>query len=82
MLNYKERINIHLSLADVPVRNNQRHAALSIFVYDVDEVYANLLSKEIVIHNPIGTRDYGMRDFDILYPDGYIITFGMYVGNQ
>jgi hypothetical protein len=25
---------------------------------------------------PAGNRDYGMRDFEILDPDGHLLTFG------
>ena len=71
-----------MSLADTPIKANQRHSALYIFVYDVDMVYTDLCSKFVTIQNPIGTRDYGMRDFDILDPSGYVLTFRMYVGDE
>ena len=76
VLNYNDKINIHLSLADHHVNNQQKPVALSIFVYDVDAVYEDLKSKGVKIHHPIGNRDYGMRDFDILDPSGYLLTFG------
>ena len=76
VLTYKDRIHLHLSLADQPIPTHNPYAALYVFVEDADEVYQSLKSKDVKIHHPIGTRDYGMRDFDILDPSGYLLTFG------
>ena len=49
---------------------------MMIFTNDVDEIYKRLEKNGVEIVNPIGTRDYMMRDFDIRDPDGYILSFG------
>ena len=53
-----------------------------IFVHDVDAIYQELLSKNVDITDPIGDRDYGMRDFDIRDPDGNMLSFGKHISNE
>lgn len=79
VLNYQDKIHIHLSLALPKGDTFPNRPALSFFVFDVNAVYAQLQSKGVEIHHPIGTREYGMRDFDILDPDGHLITFGTHI---
>lgn len=45
-------------------------------VTDIDGLHANLLSKNINVHHPIGDRPWGMREFGIRTPDGHRIMFG------
>jgi len=73
-----EHVQIHLSQ-----RPQQAEAAAAgagtmvyIFVQDIDGLYQAYSQREVAIHTPIGDRDYGMRDFDLLDPDGNIISFG------
>jgi len=40
-------------------------------------VYQEFSEKKISINTPIRNREYGMREFDVRDPDGYIIGFGM-----
>ena len=68
-------IGIHLALRSDSYQVNREHVHLAIFVHDVDALYEQCLTKGVVIHHEIGDRDYGMRDFDILDPDGFIIGF-------
>jgi len=51
--------------------------ALCVFVRDVDAVHAELAARGAGVVKPPQTYDYGMRDFDVLDPDGNRITFGM-----
>ena len=53
----------------------KEHAMLCVFVHDVDAVYQELIKAGASIINEIGNREYGMRDFDIKDPDGFIICF-------
>ncbi len=68
-------IGIHLSLKSDKHQISQEHVQIAIFTHDVDEVYRQCQENGIKIHAEIGDRDYGMRDFDITDPDGYIIGF-------
>ena len=52
-------------------------SALSIFVADVDALYAELLARGARITAPLADRPYGMRDFNALDPDGNTLVFGM-----
>ncbi len=73
--NREDAIGIHFSkLAPDDQRNFQ--ASIYVFVYDVDALYQEFNERSVAIHTPIGTRDYGMRDFDILDPDGNMLCFG------
>ncbi|KPM48472.1 VOC family protein [Jiulongibacter sediminis] len=72
----KGGVNIHLSTPDSFNPPSSEHCSLYIFVYNVQEIYEKCLSEGVKILNAPETRDYKMTDFDILDPDGYLITFG------
>ena len=42
----------------------------------IDLLYQKCLEKAVPVHHPIGNRDYQMRDFDVIDPDGHIIEVG------
>jgi len=68
-------VGIHLTKSDREIRQT-RHTSMYIFVHDVDAVSDEFSARGIFFSNPIGDRDYRMRDFDIKDVDGYILTFG------
>lgn len=70
----RNEISIHLTSSGAVLPS--KSTALYIFAYDVDAVYEDLISRGIAIHNDIGNREHGMRDFDVKDPDGHIICFG------
>ena len=57
-------------------------ATIYIFVHDVDAIYREFQSKQAGITNPIGDRDYGMRDFDLTDPEGNRLTFAKHISND
>lgn len=75
VLNREEAVAVHLSKAPTPA-DFGAFTSLYVFVHDVNKLYEEYMAKNVDIHTPIDTRDYGMRDFDIKDPDGYIICFG------
>ncbi|MEM6525619.1 MAG: VOC family protein [Bacteroidota bacterium] len=76
-----ESVSIHFVNRADDRKPSRVHVAMMIFTHDVDKVYKRLKENEVEIINPIGTRDYGMRDFDIKDPDGYILSFGQGLEN-
>ncbi len=69
-------VSIHLAHDSTIVGKIRPYTSIYVFVYDVDAVYNEFVDKKVSIHNPIGDRAYGMRDFDITDPDGFMISFG------
>ena len=76
-----DSVSVHFTKRNDDFTPSKSHPAIYIFVYDVDAVYEELKSKGVPITNPIGDRDYGMRDFDIEDPNGYVLAFGCHVEN-
>ncbi|MEO1051423.1 MAG: VOC family protein [Bacteroidota bacterium] len=72
----REGVGIHLSQLSEDYLPPKEHAALRVFVSDVDQLYAEFQHNNVAILRPIGDREYGMRDFDIKDKDGFILTFG------
>ena len=68
-------IQLHLTLGSEE-EPPQPRPVLYIFTHDIDALYNDLLLKNVKIHSPSEKQDYGMRDFDIVDPDGHRITFG------
>lgn len=73
----EEAVSIHFVEKADDYKPSQCHNTLYIFCHDVDAVYKEVKSKGVSIITTIQTHDYGMRDFDIIDPNGYAISFGM-----
>ncbi len=69
-------VSIHLTERDDDKSPSATHCVLYIFVYDVDEVFQQCKEAGVKITNEPAERDYKMKDFDIMDPDGYLISFG------
>lgn len=76
VINRDDAVGIHLVKSQDGFAPSAAHTSLYIFVHDVDAVYGEYQKSGANITNPIGDRDYGMRDFDIRDPNGYILVFG------
>ncbi|MGH6743037.1 MAG: bleomycin resistance protein [Bradyrhizobium sp.] len=63
-------------LAASQTRRRSGNGGICIFVRDVDAVYAELAARGAGIVKPPQNYDYGMRDFDVVDPDGNQLTFG------
>jgi len=72
----RDSIRIHLSLKDDNFQPSKVHTHLYIFVYDVDELHAELKEKNLEV-GPINSYEYGMRDFDLTDLNGNKLCFGM-----
>ena len=70
-------VSIHLTRGNGVYKPSGDHCSLYIFVYDIDKIYNHCVKNNVNIINPLGLRDYNMKDFDIKDPDGHIISFGM-----
>ena len=67
-------VSLHLvSAAQAP--RPPGHAAVSIYVDDVDAVHADLVKRGAKILNAPRDQDYGLRDFAIADIDGNMIFF-------
>ena len=72
----KGGVSIHISEKTDGFVQSNKHCALYIFVYNVDKIYQRCVNQKVLIVNVLEIRDYKMRDFDIMDPDGIRITFG------
>ena len=68
-------VTIHLQAAS-QTRSPPGAAALSLFVGSADEIHRELERRGARILKPPATYPYGMRDFDVLDPDGNRLVFG------
>jgi catechol 2,3-dioxygenase-like lactoylglutathione lyase family enzyme len=72
----RDEVALHL----IAARRTSRlpgNGAICVFVRDVDAVHAELAERGANIVKPPQDYDYGMRDFDVLDPDGNQLVFGM-----
>ena len=76
VINRDDAVGIHLVKREDNFEPSQAHTSLYIFVHDVDALHTEYLASGANIINPVGDRDYGMRDFDVRDPDGFILVFG------
>ncbi len=76
VINRDDAVGIHLVKKEDNHIPSKRHTSLFIFVHDVDALYKEFETAGANITNPIADREYGMRDFDVTDPNGYILAFG------
>jgi catechol 2,3-dioxygenase-like lactoylglutathione lyase family enzyme len=72
----RDEVSLHLLAARGPKRL-PGHGGICIFVKDVDAVHAELAARGANVLKPPEDYAYGMRDFDVIDPDGNQLTFGM-----
>lgn len=75
----RDEVCIHLQAAGFSPRPPGQ-GALNVFVTDVDALHAELLARGAHIVRPPQDYDYGMRDFNVLDPDGNDLCFGQGTG--
>lgn len=61
---------------DLPPITDHPQANIRVMVPDVDRYWARAVSLGAPVLAPIADRDYGLRDFTIIDPDGFGIRFG------
>ena len=72
----RDEVALHLAASKLAKRPTGQ-SALSIFVDDVDALHAELAARGAWIIVLPADRAYGMRDFNVLDPDGNVLVFGM-----
>lgn len=72
----RDAVALHLVAANRTERL-PGNGAICIFVSDVDQIYKELLDRKARVVKEPQTYPYGMRDFDVLDPDGNQLVFGM-----
>lgn len=72
-----DAVGIHVTKKEGDFKPSDTHVSLAIFVHDVDALYEEYQKSGANITSPIGDRDYGMRDFDVTDPNGFILSFSM-----
>ncbi|MEM6342425.1 MAG: VOC family protein [Bacteroidota bacterium] len=79
VLHRGDKVSLHLS--ETEMENVSPKAILYIFVYDVDELYAEFLERQTPVLGPPQDTDYQMREFELCDPDGNRLVFGKSLAN-
>jgi len=74
-------IKIHLSENKKLYTTSNMSRAIYVFTSKVEQLYADFKAKGIENISTPQETDYGMVDFDVIDPDGNILTFGCGVKN-
>ena len=72
----RDEVSLHL-IAAQQTKRLPGNGSVCVFVKDVDSLHAELVARGAKVIKPPQTYDYGMRDFDVVDPDGNQLTFGM-----
>lgn len=75
MVKRGNNVSIHLSEREDTTKKI-KPCHVYVFVSDVDAVYEEYRSKGLSIADPPEDQDYGMREFDLVGPNGHFLTFG------
>jgi len=70
-----------IHLAQYPAASIEK-AEVNFVVSDADALYILHQQNNVTVDAPIGDRDYGLRDYAVVDPDGNKIGFGHYIYNQ
>jgi catechol 2,3-dioxygenase-like lactoylglutathione lyase family enzyme len=71
----RDEVALHL-IASAQTKRLPGNGGISVFVRDVDAVYAELEARGAKLVGQPQNYDYGMRDFDVADLDGNQLTFG------
>ena len=74
-------IQIHLILTEGNVHPIKPFRSIYIFTRQVDDLYNSWKDKGVSFQAPLTTKPYGMMDFDVIDPDGHVLTFGQHKQN-
>ena len=72
----RDEVSLHL-IDQSQTKRLPGNGAICVFVKDVDAVHAELVARGANILKPPQDYAYGMRDFDVLDPDGNQLVYGM-----
>jgi catechol 2,3-dioxygenase-like lactoylglutathione lyase family enzyme len=72
----RDKVALHL-LAAHQTKRLPGNGGICVFVKDVDGTHAELAARGANVIKSPQNYDYGMRDFDVVDPDGNHLTFGM-----
>lgn len=75
VVNRDEAVSIHLVKKEGQFQPSQHQVSLLVFSHHIDTLYEEYQKSGAKIISPIADRDYGMRDFDIKDPYGFILSF-------
>ncbi len=75
VVNRDEAVSIHFSKREDEFKPSKNHVALAIFVHNIDALYQEYQARGANITNALGDRPWGMRDFDVTDPNGFILSF-------
>ena len=71
----RDEVQLHLAPASLTGKVAGQ-GQLCLFVRDVDAIHAELAARGARILKPPHSYDYGMREFDLLDPDGNRLIYG------
>lgn len=72
----RDQTALHFSLAqDLDPKTNS--CTTYVYVSNIDSLYTEYQAQDIIHPNgALKTKDYGMKDFAVIDPDGNLLTFG------
>lgn len=69
---WRDNASVHLAKGE----RSPTGVRIFFWVKDVNALYEELIGRGAVIDVPIGTREYGVRDFSIRDPNGIVLVCG------
>jgi catechol 2,3-dioxygenase-like lactoylglutathione lyase family enzyme len=83
----RDGLELHLkeapkTAADRAHRRDNEHLDAYAAVEAIDAFYAQCLAKGAIILKPLARRPWGLKDFYVIDPEGYIIAFGGDAGSD
>jgi catechol 2,3-dioxygenase-like lactoylglutathione lyase family enzyme len=73
------RVGIQFTLPEKPFQPHIYPGWFYLFVDDIDNIAASYEQRGLEFTQPLGTRDHGMREFEIKDLNGYCLRFGQYL---
>jgi uncharacterized glyoxalase superfamily protein PhnB len=77
----RDDVTVHLASATI-TEHAAGHGDLAIFCEGVDAIHAELMARGANVLGSPEDRDYGMRDFSVVDPDGNRLTFGQAIARE
>lgn len=82
VLRWGERRLFLAAHADLAAPSGPTRANLRILVPDVDRLWLLAQAQGMSVERPIADRDYGLRDFTVVDPDGFGLRFASWLSSH
>jgi catechol 2,3-dioxygenase-like lactoylglutathione lyase family enzyme len=64
------------------INDGEQRLELCLFVSNVEDIYHEVLKNNLIVHQPLASKPWNVREFSIIDNNGYMLRIGEYIEND